>query len=134
MYLPRFPPQAKVIRVGHEPTTKRNPLPGVTEVEGQYVDAEKRGARFIVVSEGWVWRYLIDLDEWDKTSGKVLPKTQRENSLEKDGTTFFQGLVKGERGFRKVHESLWTSEVWPRLDIHASTAREIWIFERARSR
>ena len=134
VYLPRFPPDAKVIRVGHEPTGKRNPLPGVVEVEGQYEDAEKRGARYVVVSEGWVWRYLIDLDEWGASSGKVLPKTQLASSTEVDGTTFFQGLVKGKRGFRRAYDAKWTSETWPRLDIHASTAREIWIFERLTAR
>jgi hypothetical protein len=132
VYLPRFPPGARVIRVGHEPVDKRNPLPGVQEVKDDYVNAEKRGARFIVVSEGWVWRYLIDLTEWSETSGKVLPKTQLENSTERDGTTFFQALVKDQRGFRKAHASLWASDVWPRLDIHASTAREIWIYEKKR--
>jgi hypothetical protein len=105
VYLPRFPSQARVIRVGHEPIDKRNPLPGLKEVQDDFGNAEKRGARFIVVSEGWVWRYLIDLSEWSETSGKVLPKTQLENST-------------------------WTSDMWPRLDIHASTAREIWIYER----
>jgi hypothetical protein len=132
VYLPRFPAQARVIRVGHEPVNRRNPLPGVLEVQGDYGDAERRDARFLVVSEGWVWRYLIDLDEWTAQSGKVLPKTQLQNSTEADGTTFFQGLVKGRRGFTRVHESKWTSTLWPRLDIHASTAREIWIFERRR--
>ncbi len=130
VYLPRFPPQAKVIRVGHEPKDKRNPLAGVVEVEDDFGNAEKRGARYIVVSEGWVWRYLIDLSEWTATSGKVLPKTQLQSSSEIDGTTFFQALVRGDRGFRKVHASVWDSRVWPRLDIHASTAREVWIFER----
>jgi hypothetical protein len=130
VYLPRFPPEAKVIRVGHEPVDKRNPLPGVSEVQADYGDAEMRPSRFLVVSEGWVWRYLIDLDEWTAKSGKVLPKTQLANSMEMDGTTFFQGLVKGKRGFVKVHASTWDSAVWPRLDIHASTAREIWIYER----
>jgi hypothetical protein len=130
VYLPRFPPQARVIRVGHEPVDKRNPLPGVLEVQDDFGNAEKRGARFIVVSEGWVWRYLIDLSDWKATSGKVLPKTQLESSTERDGTTFFQALVKEKRGYRKAHASTWTSPVWPRLDIHASTAREIWIFER----
>ena len=74
--------------------------------------------------------YLIDLDEWAASSGKVLPKKQHENSTELDGTTFFQALVKDRRGFRRVHDAKWTSALWPRLDIHASTAREIWIFER----
>jgi hypothetical protein len=134
VYLPRFPAQARIIRVGHEPVAKRNPLPGVREVEDDYGNAEVRGARFLVISEGWVWRYLIDLEEWSATSGKVLPRTQLQSSTERDGTAFFQTLVKGERGFTRAHASTWTSEVWPRLDIHASTAREIWIYERVTRR
>jgi hypothetical protein len=129
VYLPRFPDGVRVTRVGPEPTARRNPLPGVTEVVAPFGDAEKRAPRFIVVSEGWVWRYLLDPDG-AQIPGRMLPPTQIASGREPDGSTFFQGLVRGQRGFHEVHKAGWTSTFWPRVDIHASTSREIWIFER----
>jgi hypothetical protein len=127
VYLPRFPSRARVIRVG--PEKGKNPMPGIEEVADRFGNAPARGAKYIVVSEGWAWRYLFDPSTWSKT-GRVVPKTQIVTAADEDGASFFQGLRRGERGYHEVHASRWTSELWPRLDIHASTAREIWIFER----
>jgi hypothetical protein len=129
VYLPRFPSDARVIRVGPEPTNKRNPMPGIEEVKDAFGNAEARGPRFIVVSEGWVWRYLLNPSE-KLESGRVLPPTQIRTGSELDGSHFFQGLVGGQRGFHLVHASKWDSKIFPRLDFHASTSREIWIYER----
>jgi hypothetical protein len=129
VYLPRFPKDARVIRVGPEPVNKRNPMPGIEEVNDAFGNAEARAPRFIVVSEGWVWRYLLNPGE-KLERGRVLPPTQIKTGSELDGSTFFQGLVGGQRGFHRVHASTWDSKIFPRLDFHASTSREIWIYER----
>lgn len=129
VYMPRLPAGARVVRVGHEPLSRRNPLPGVEERQAPFREAHARGARFLVVSEGWVWRYLLDPDA-PSHDGRVLPKTQIATGRDDDGATFFQGLFRGERGFREVHRSIWTSRVFRRLNIHASTGRDVWIFER----
>lgn len=127
VYLPRFSPTARVSRVG--PKRGRNPMPGVVEVQDAFGNAEARGARFLVVSEGWVWRYLLDPKmKWEP--GRILPPTQVSTGSDPDGSQFFQSLVRGQLRYRQVHASKWSSDFWPRLDIHASTAREIWIFER----
>ncbi len=129
VYLLRFPRDARIIRVGPDPTQRRNPMPGITEVEDEYGHAEARNARFIVVSEGWAWRYLLD-PRVHLEPGRVLPPTQIKTGSDLDGSTFFQALLDNRRGFHRVHNSTWSSHVFPRLDFHASTSREIWIFER----
>ncbi len=129
VYLLRFPEDARVIRVGPDPMQKRNPMPGIAEVEDEYGHAEARNPRFIVVSEGWVWRYLLD-PKMQLEPGRVLPPTQIKTGSDLDGTTFFPALLEDHRGFHRVHASRWTSHFFPRLDFHASTSREIWIFER----
>jgi hypothetical protein len=101
----------------------------VTEVVDTYEHATERRPLWIVVCQGWAWRYLIDVTG-EATEGRVPAATQRATNAEIDGTGFFRGLVRGERGYALAHTSAWTSERWPRLDIHASTARETWIFRR----
>jgi len=130
VYLPRFPAGARVVRVGPEPVAKRNPMPGIIEEKVDRFGAiEGRRPRWIVVSQGWVWRYLLD-PHATEAHGRVLPPTQIASGSDPDGTWFFQGLVHGERGYRLAHASTWTSTLWPQLDIHASLSREIWIYER----
>jgi hypothetical protein len=133
VYLPRFDTLlargAHVQRVGPEPLDKRNPLPGVEEVKDTFENAAVRRPRWIVVTQGWAWRYLLDVAA-EPTTGRVLPPTQIENGTDPDGTGFFQGLLRGQRHFQVVHISRWPSGFWPRLDYHASTAREVWIYER----
>lgn len=129
VYLLRFPAQAKVIRVGPDPVQKRNPMPGITEVQDDYGHARARGPRFIVVSEGWAWRYLLD-PKVHLEPGRVLPPTQIKTGSDLDGATFFPALLENRAGFHHVHSSRWNSRFFPRLDFHASTSREIWIYER----
>ncbi|MBL8612292.1 MAG: glycosyltransferase family 39 protein [Myxococcales bacterium] len=129
VYLPRFPAKTKVVRVGPGPADKRNPLPAVTEVQDAYGNVAARRPRFIVVSQGWVWRYLLD-PEQHMEPGRVLPPTQKSTGAEADGSSFFRGLVAGQRGYREAYKARWTSKIFPRLDLHASTGQEVWIYER----
>lgn len=130
VYLPRLPVGAAVTRVGPEPPGKRNPLPGALEVEDTFEHATVRRPKWIVVSEGWVWRYLSDPHALGQ-HGRMMPPTQLANSSDADATGFFHGLLAEQRGYRWAHVAKWQSDVWPLVDIHASTGREIWIFERA---
>jgi hypothetical protein len=130
VYMPRFPEGARVVRVGPEPEDHRNPMPGVEERLAPYGDAAARGPSFIVVSEGWVWRYLLDPDE-GLPRGHQLPPTQRETESDAASSAYFRALVRSEYGtYRIVHAAEWRSHLWPPLEIHASTSREIWIYAR----
>jgi hypothetical protein len=128
VYLPRFPAQAHVIRVGLDPTSSRNPLPGVEEKQEAFTSIAARAPRWIVVDEGYGGQILRDANAGPTASGRVFSQMQIATSTNADVTTFFTGLVSGKLGYTRVHLSTWTSTFWPRLDIHASTARDVWIF------
>jgi hypothetical protein len=130
VYMPRFPAGRAVLRVGPAESDHRNPMPGVEEVVAAYAAVDERHPRFIVISQGWAWRYLIDPDGASEP-GHMLAPTQRETSSDAVATAYFHALVDGRHpSYRLAHVSAWTSKAWPALDIHGSTSREIWIYER----
>lgn len=129
VYMPRMPRGVRVMRIGPEPKEKRSPLPGVEEVEDAFANAPNRPARFIVVSEGWVWRYLLN-PEMKLEGGRELPATQLRTGRDVESARYFQELVMSEGAFQWVFTAHYLSRVFPRLDIHASTSRQIWIYER----
>jgi hypothetical protein len=115
VYLPRFPPAARVRRIGPEPLEGRGPLPGVEEVVAAYGDAPARAARLLVVPEAWAGRYLAQ-----GLAGAG------------DAGDYFRSLRQGQvSGYRLAHTARWDHAWWPPLDIHASTSREVWIYERS---
>jgi hypothetical protein len=131
VYLPRLPANASVTRVGPDATDRRSPLPGVVEVQDTYGHASLRRPRFIIESEGWVWRYLSASAEPESLPrGRLRAPTLMEHAADRDAVTFFHQLFEGTAGYRLAHVSSWTTKVWPRIDYHSSTSRQIWIFER----
>lgn len=130
VYLPRFPRQAHVTRVGLDAVGSRNPLPGVTELQEPFTAIDDRRPKWIVVDEGFGGQILRDSNAAKQTSGRVFSEMQLATKDNADITTFFNELVAEKLGYKRVHLSTWTSRIWPRLDIHASTARDVWIFER----
>jgi hypothetical protein len=133
VYLPRLPPQAIAFRVGRDPLSARNPLPGVTEEQGSLSDVRARAPRWIVVSEGWAGHVLSEARPLPGASGRVFPKTEIASAGDVDATSFLHGLFDGSLGYSMVHTSAWTSAVWPRLDMHGALAPTVWIFERVGS-
>ncbi len=130
VYMPRFPANARVLRAGPDPGDHRNPMPGVHEVLGAFGDASVRGARFLVVSQGWVWRYLLDPNAFP-SHGHMLPPTQREAGSDVAATAYFKALTRGEyRPYKLAYVARWKSDLWPPIELHASTSREIWVYER----
>jgi hypothetical protein len=131
VYMPRFPKNCRrVLRVGPEEADHRNPMPGVTEITDAYDNARARGAKFIVVSEGWVWRYLIRPEDFP-IHGHMLPTTQRRTAEDPQASSYFRSLVESNYApYHLVYASSFESHLWPRVDIHASTGRAIWIYAR----
>jgi hypothetical protein len=123
----------RVIRVGPEPVDKRNPMPGIEEVEAPFMNAPERGARFIVVNTGWVWRYYVD-PEALLIPGKKLPPTQSRSASDLDGTKFFDELDKNAGAYERAHTSAYDDHVFPVVDIHGTTTRWVWIYERKKPR
>jgi hypothetical protein len=130
VYLPRFPADARVERVGPEPTGVRSPLDGVAEVQDAWDGLTERRPQWIVVSDAWVWHYLKDPP--DDGGGRVFPRAQREEAHDAGASRYFRALLRGELGYRTARLSRWTSSVWPAVRIHASTAESLWILERER--
>jgi hypothetical protein len=130
VYMPRFAPGVSVTRVSPDAAEHRSPMPGIRELVDAYGSAQARGARFLVVSQGWAWRYLKDPDE-RQTEGRMLPPTQLEMATRREASDYFKSLTRDAYGsYRLAHAAQWQSAWWPPVDIHASTAREIWIYER----
>jgi hypothetical protein len=128
VYLPRMTSIARVVRVGPERVDRRNPLPGVTEVEAPFEEAPKRGARFIVVPTAWVWRYLPGHEAL--APGRVRAPTQSRTVGDVAAVRFFEELARGEGSYAMVHDAKYDDHVFPPVDVHGTTARWIWIFER----
>jgi hypothetical protein len=132
VYLPRFPASARVVRVGPQPADHKNPMPNVEEVLGAYENAAVRAPRFIVVCEGWAWRYLFVDPDAAMAPGRMLAPTQRETSSDAAATSYFRALTTARYpAYHLVHVSEWKSAVWRHFDVHASTSHPVWIYERS---
>lgn len=129
VYLPRFPARARVQRVDVRPLDRRNPLPNVTEVQAPFEAAAARRARFIVVPEGWAWRYLIDPDA-PLDEGRVFAPTQKVTTSDHEAGRYFWRLTRSLDEYGIAHVSKYEGTLFPQLDIHASTSRQVWIYER----
>ena len=105
-------------------------MPGVEEVLAPYGEAQARGPRYIVVSDGWAWRYLVDPDE-RLPEGHQRPPTQRETETDAASTAYSRALTRSEYGtYKLVYVAEWKSRAWAPIEIHSSTSREIWIYAR----
>jgi hypothetical protein len=129
VHLPRFPSGAIIQRVDPTPLEGRNPLPDVLEVSDRLSNVEARQPRFIVVSDFWAERYLVDRTDLEK-DGYVLTPEGSNLLKDTDSRSYFHALRDGYAGYEWAHRSTWESRIWPRVDIHASLTREVWIFQR----
>jgi 4-amino-4-deoxy-L-arabinose transferase-like glycosyltransferase len=127
VYLPRMTDIARVVRVGPEPVQGRNPMPGIEEVQAPYELAAMRGARFVVVPTAWVWRYM---NAADLSRGRMLAPTLERSAADEAAVRYFNGLLRGEQPFILAHDSRYDDLVFPIQDVHGTTTRWVWIFER----
>ena len=124
-FLPRFPKDAAVTRVGQGDLKLRNPLPGVREVRDAFI--APRGNRYVVLSTAWARRYLrpaIPLPAGHRYSW--LQELDFRNS---DAHMYFTQLVGEKLPYRLVHVSS-PNAFWPIVHIHDSLNEPVWIFER----
>jgi hypothetical protein len=129
VYLPRFPKDAAVTRVGA--TRGKNPMPGITEAEGKLSDVAARAPRWIVVPQGFAWRYL-QADHGPDQDGRVLPAIQRSHLADADTTDYVRALFAEKAGYRlAAHFHYAGSALFPPRPLHASLATDVYIFERS---
>ncbi|HEY0266713.1 MAG TPA: hypothetical protein VGC16_08180, partial [Rhizomicrobium sp.] len=126
-FLPRFPPMARVSRVGQGDLKVRNPLPGVTELKEPF--GAPRHPRYIVASGVWIRRYLIP--PRPLLPGRVYSPIQQAEFRDADARGFFAALESGQSGYRLMHVARFRSRIWPQVAIHDSLGEPIGIYERA---
>ncbi len=129
VYQPRFPANARVERVDIEPLRGRSPLPGVTEIEQPFEDIASRNPEWIVASEAWIWRYLI-APPADAKGPMVVAPAQAERERDTASRAYFFTLFSGKSAYDLAYKSVYDDSFWPRVDIHASTTRTIFVFRR----
>jgi hypothetical protein len=129
VHLPRFPAKAMVERVDTTPVAARNPLLGVEEVSDRFSNVEARRPDYILVSEFWAGKYLVEPAVLEGL-GLVPSPSQLAFVRDTDSRAYFHALLDGNLNYRRAHVSGWTSTFWPRVDLHASLTRAVWIFER----
>lgn len=125
--LPHLPAGAIVVRRGQGDVKLRNPLPGVTEVQGQF--STPRAPRFIVVS-GWMMRRFLRA-ETPPRPGRAWSPLEQSDFRNSDARAFFQALDEGRIPYRVAHVARVQASWWPALRIHDSLNEPIGIFEHA---
>jgi len=128
VYLPRFRPGPRVVRVGKNDPHRRGIIPGLEELQAPLLDIEARRPRFVVVNECYVWRFL-ERNDLESQTGRVVPATQRADAADPDATGFFRGLFRGQLGYRLVHEA--RIRAFERSWLHSSLGCPMYTFERA---
>jgi len=131
VHLPRLPAGVRAERVDVTPVAARSPMPGLTEVRDRFSNVAARDPRWIVVSQFWAYKYLLE-PQVLADLGRALSPQQEAARLDADSSAYFHALRGGRLGYRPVHVAAPAAGFWPVVDIHASLDREIWIYERSR--
>jgi hypothetical protein len=129
-YLPRLPSSALVVRLDTSPIAARSPMPGMKESEEPYDLVEQRRPDWIVLSEGWVWRYTVAPP--DPSIARTMAPIQIERQHDLAARAYFASLFAGTGAYAEAHVASYDDRFWPRVDIHASTTRSIYVFHRTR--
>ncbi len=131
VYLPRLPESARVVRVGPDPPSTRNPLFGAEERQDALGNIGARAPLWIVVSHVYAQQFVDDRTSHEPSRGRIQSEMQLATNSDVDQSSFFHGLFEGRLGYRPAHLSRWTSRFWPRLEMHGSLSPEVTVFERS---
>lgn len=133
VYLPRFPSDTVVSRVGTKPLRARNPLPQVTEVVQPYGAIAAREPRYLVVTGFWVKDYLETLPT-APGPGRLVAKVRERAWGDMDARGFFGALFGGRLPYRLVHRSDYHGPMEQELNAYESLKQSVYIFEREPSK
>ena len=126
-YLPRFPQDAYVSRVGQKPLKARNPLPNVAEVVQPFGGVYTRRPRFIVVSGFWVRDYLAAPKSG---SERAVQEVRQAAAADTQARQYFRALFGQKLPYRMVHASRYFPGIWPVPTEYESLAQTVFLFER----
>ncbi|MBS2014141.1 MAG: hypothetical protein JST00_14725 [Deltaproteobacteria bacterium] len=131
VYLPRFPPAARVERVGTNPPAARSPMPNIVERQDRLSAVAERNPRFVVVSMGYAWRFLHRPPS-EQEKGHVLPAAQAAILADEDSTSYVRRLFAGEAGYKIAYHCFYPGHgaLLPPRHLHASLASDVYVFER----
>jgi hypothetical protein len=131
VHLPRLPSRARVQRVDGGALSERSPMPGMREIQAPFEDVDRRRPDWIVVSDGWSWRYTIPTPA-TLDGSVVMSPLQAARQKDVRAREFFAALLSGAGDYAEAHVARYDDRFWPRVDIHASTSRTIYILRRVR--
>ncbi len=131
VYFPRFPAGAHVERVGPGPVGARSPVPGVRERQDLLGNIDARRPRFIVVSTGYAWRFMVGPTP-EPQQGHLIPSALGAILADEDSTRFMRTLFEQRAGYGVAHHSHYAGfpPLLPPRQLHASLACDIFVFER----
>lgn len=61
-----------------------------------------------------------------------LPPAQRERLDDERSVRYFERLYHGDEPFEAVHDALYDDRLFPAVDVHGTTTRWVYVFERKR--
>jgi hypothetical protein len=128
VYLPRIPAHLRATRILGLGETPRNPIPGMLDVEAAFEDQDARKADYIVIPAFWSQRYMREVTSLPE--GYMLQPIFLEQAQDLESRRYFHTLIAGERNYERVFTGKFESSLFPAIDIHASTAQEVWIYRR----
>lgn len=128
VYLPRIPAHMRATRILGMGETPRNPIPGIEDLTAPFEQNDTRKPMYIVVPSFWVWRYLRTVETLP--AAYIFQPIFLEHARDQASRSYFQTLTSGQGAYERVFTGRFESEVFPMVDIHASTTREVWIFRR----
>jgi hypothetical protein len=104
-------------------------MPGIAELQDAYGATEQRRPDWIVMSDGWVWRYTMAAPPPGGALVVAPAQVARQNDLA--SRVYFASLLDGTNAaYVEDHTATYDDHFWPRVDIHASTTRSVHLFHR----
>jgi hypothetical protein len=122
IFLPRIPPKLDASRPGIEPPSERQHIPGVVEIVDPNMDPRPRAPAAIVLATE-----LSDVRSTEPPAAKLAFALAQYRDARSHA--LFRALNDGSYGFVRVLRAS-CSVPWPLTcrPVHASTAREVWIY------
>ena len=121
----------RVTRIDTARGAKRNPMPGVSELDPPFSGIEKRAPDVLILQEAWIRRFT----EPDRAAARV----RQKDLANEDAVGFFRkatsGGIPGYRSSRAFESELpgWLSALGQSpIKLHGSTGERVFVVERER--
>ncbi len=126
IFLPRLPDDLDVVRPGTDPIAERQGLPGVTDIVDAAMDPRPRAPEYIVLAT------VLSLELVTHPPPPPPLRPFGSTAYHDDAShRLFRGLFDGSLGYERTLVATCKLP-WPLecRDVHAATARDVWIYKR----